>query len=61
MKQTNWENLKAVFNEYYDHVTQWITRIVPNIINCNKSALVEGRYIGDVVQTVADIVHFYNR
>jgi hypothetical protein len=35
-----------------------IARVMPSLISCNQSAFVSGRYIGDAVRTVADILYF---
>ncbi len=39
-------------------IAERIAKVVPELISCHQSAFVEGRYIGDAVRTVADVLHY---
>ena len=39
-------------------IAERIAKVMPKLINFHQSAFVEGRYIGDAVRTVADVLYY---
>ena len=64
--KTSWENLRPIslLNVDYKILTKTIAKriekVLPNIINVDQTGYVKGRYIGENICLIQDVLHFTN-
>ena len=64
--KTSLENLRSIslLNVDYKILTKTIAKriekVLPNIINVDQTGYVKGRYIGENIRLIQDVLHFTN-